>query len=111
MLDVVSLLGIERRVVEQDLDAVGASFFQSLYGPMVEQIAEAARTGLVVPSLFIGEQQAGTFRATPRSRQSPLGVEKNSAGMFGQNFRDADLNVSSSLSPACAPSAFCSEPR
>ena len=42
VLFVIDVLGIEGRVVEQNLDAVRPSFFQSTGGPMIEQVTEAA---------------------------------------------------------------------
>ena len=51
-------LRIERRVVQQDLDAVGAGFLQPADGPVVEQIRQPAGPGLVVAGLLVGQQQA-----------------------------------------------------
>ena len=84
----LTFFGIERRVVEQNLHAVGAGFFQAARGPVIEQVAEAARAGLVVAGLFIGEQQAGILGAALGGGQSPLGIEQDGAGMRGQDFGD-----------------------
>ena len=88
VLLVVDVLGIEGRVVEQNLDAVRAGFFQAARRPVVEQIAQAAGTGLVVSGLLIGEQQAGVLGAALGGGQSPLGIEQDGAGMRGENFGD-----------------------
>src|SRR5207302_5478476 len=63
MFFVVDVLGIERRVIKQDLDAVSAGFFQTPHGPMVEQIAKAAGPGFVISSLLVREQQASVLGA------------------------------------------------
>ncbi len=90
-LIVVDVLGIVGRVVEQNLDAVRARFFQAAGGPVIEQIGEAAGAGLVVSGLFIGEQQAGVLGAALGGGQSPLGVEQDGGGMRGENFGDQRL--------------------
>ena len=81
-------LGSNGRVVEQNLDAIGAGFFQAAGGPVVEQIGQAAGAGLVVAGLFIGEQQAGILGAALGGGQSPLGIEQDGAGVRGENFGD-----------------------
>ena len=86
--DSLTCLGSSGRVVEQDLHAVGAGFFQAARGPYVEQVGQAAGAGLVVSSLFIGEQQAGVLGAALGGGQSPLGVEQDGAGVRGENFGD-----------------------
>ena len=58
---------------------------------MIEQISQAARTGLVVAGFLIGEQQAGVLGAALRSGQPPFGVEQDGAGVRGQDFGDQRL--------------------
>ena len=87
MLEVIDVLGIERRVVEQDLDAVGAGFLQAADRPVIEQVGQAAGAGLVVAGLLIGEQQAGVLGAALGGGQSPLGVEQDGAGMRRETLR------------------------
>ena len=88
MLPVVDVLGVVGSVVKQNLDAIGASFFQAAGRPVIEQIGQAAGAGLVVSGLFVGEQQAGILGAPLRSGQSPLGVEQDGSGVRGENFAD-----------------------
>src|SRR5450755_1542707 len=88
MLLVVYILGIEWRVVKQNLDAIGAGVFEALRGPMVEQIAQTAGASLVVSRLLIGEQQAGILGAALGGGETPLGIEQNGGGVWGQNFAD-----------------------
>ncbi len=115
MLDIVDVLRIVRRVVEQDLHAIGARFFQAASGPYVEQIGQAAGTGLVVSGLFIGEQQAGVLGAALRGGQSPLGIEQNRVACGVRTSVTSDLNssiIASVISPPFSlASDFCSEPR
>ena len=82
----VDVLGIVGRVVEQNLDAIGARFFQAAGRPEVEQIGQAAGAGLVVSGLFVGEQQAGILGAALGGGQSPLGIEQDGGGVRGENF-------------------------
>ncbi len=84
-------LGSNGSVVEQNLEAVGAGFFQAADRPVVEQIAEAAGAGLVVSGLFIGQQQAGILGAALGGGQSPLGIEQDGAGVRGENLGDQRL--------------------
>ncbi len=84
MLLIVYVLGIERGVVEQNLDAVGARFFQASDGPVIQQVGQAAGSIGVISSFFVGEQQAGIFGAAFGGGQSPLRVEQDGAGMLGQ---------------------------
>ena len=58
LLVVVDFGFLVRRVVQEDLDAVGAGFLEAANAPQVEQIGEAAGKGGVVAGLFIGEEQA-----------------------------------------------------
>ena len=85
VLLVVDVFRIIRRVVEQNLDAVRARFFQAPRRPVIEQIAQAPGSGLVVAGLFVSQQQAGVLGAPLRSRQSPLGIEQDGAGMWRQH--------------------------
>ena len=88
VLDFVDVLGIVRGVVEKNLDAIGAGFFQTACGPDVEQVRQAAGTSLVVSSLFIGEQQAGVLGAALGGGESPFGVEQDGGGVRGENLAD-----------------------
>ena len=54
---IVDGLGIERRVIQQDLQAVSASLLQAADRPHIEQIRQAARRVRVVPRLLVGQQQ------------------------------------------------------
>src|SRR2546427_33579 len=63
VLLVVDFLAVEWSVVEQDLDAISASFLQTADRPVVEQIRQASRTSLVIPGFLIGEQQASVLGA------------------------------------------------
>ena len=60
---------------------------------MVEQIAQASWTGLVVSSFFISQQQAGVLGAAFGGGQSPLGIEQNGAGVRRQDFGDECLKL------------------
>ena len=53
MLLVIDVLGIVRRVIEQNFHAIRARLFQPPGRPKIEQIRQAAWTGLVVPGFFI----------------------------------------------------------
>ena len=88
MLLVVDILGIVGSVVEQNLYAVGAGFFQAASRPVVEQIAQAPGPGFIVARLFIGEQQAGIFRAALGGGKSPLGIEQDGGGVRGEHLAD-----------------------
>src|SRR5450631_3828584 len=88
MLLVVHFFGIERSVVKQNLDAIGASVFEAFRVPMVERIAETAGASLVVSGLLIGEQQDGILGAALGCGGTPLGIEQNGGGVRGQYFAD-----------------------
>src|SRR5207237_3952687 len=80
MLDVVYLVAFHGIVIKQNLDAIGARFFQAADRPVIEQIGEAAGSIGVVAGFFIREQQARGLAARASGRQSPLRVEQNGAG-------------------------------
>jgi hypothetical protein len=67
MLDVVDGRLIERRVVDEDLDRVGAPIDDTLDGDVREQVGETAGTGVVVAAELISEEEAGE-RARAASR-------------------------------------------
>src|SRR6185503_10373397 len=69
MLLVVDLLGIKGSVVEQNLYAIGACFFNALRRPVAEEIGQATRAGLVVSGFLVGKQQAGVLGAALGCRQ------------------------------------------
>jgi hypothetical protein len=75
------------RVVEEDLDAVGASFLEAADAPEVEEIGEAAGEGGVVAGLLIGEEQALAV-AVLRGGQAELGIEEDGRGVFGEDLGD-----------------------
>ena len=109
---------IERRVVEQNLDAVGARSDQTADGPDVEQIGQAAGASVVVAAVFIGEQQAGILRARLRGGKAVLGIEQNGAGVRSQDLRNGGLELLEHLRGDCFLSmpfslamALLSEPR
>ena len=58
MLEIVDRRFFKGCVVEQDLDAVGTSFFQALHTPVIEQVGQAAGDCGVVAGLFVCQQQA-----------------------------------------------------
>ena len=91
MLDVVDLVAIGGRVVKQDLEGVSAGLFQPLHRPVIQQIGQPAGFGLVIAGLFIGEQQARVFAAGLGSRQAPLGIEQDGAGVLREHLADNDL--------------------
>src|SRR6202034_2513085 len=64
------------RVVEEDLDAVGAGFLEAADAPEVKQIGEAAGEGGVVAGLLIGEQEAFAVAALG-SGEAELGIEQD----------------------------------
>ena len=86
MLLIVHFLGIERSVIKQNLHAVRARLFQPPRRPVIQQISQPPRPGLVVTRLFISQQQPRILRPPLRSRQSPLRVEQYRAGMRSQYF-------------------------
>src|SRR5581483_2654970 len=53
MLLLIHILRIEGRVVEENFDAISASFFQATGGPKIEQVGQTSRAGFVVSGLFI----------------------------------------------------------
>ena len=88
MLLVVDFLAVEWSVVEQDLDAISASFLQTADRPVVEQIRQASRAGLVIAGFLVGEQQASILGAPLGGGQAPFGVEQDGAGMGREDFGD-----------------------
>ena len=64
---------------------------------MRQQVRQAARLGVVVAALLVGQQQAGIRRARFRGGQAALGIEQNRAGVRRQNFRDRDLELAHHL--------------
>ena len=66
MFQVVDVGLLEGRVVEEDLNAVRAGFFQAVNRPVVQKVGQAARRGRVVACLLVGEQEAGTVAQLSR---------------------------------------------
>ena len=91
MLRVIDVLGIERRVIKQDLDAIRARFFQAASRPQIQQIAKAAGASLVISSLLVREQQSGILRAALGGGQSPFGIEQNCGRVWSEDFGDKSL--------------------
>jgi len=79
MFDVVDALRIVRRVVEQDLDAVGSRFFQPADRPLVEQVRKTSRPGLVVPRLLVRHQKPGVLRPALARGQAPFRIQQDRA--------------------------------
>ena len=91
VLDFVDLGRIERRVVEQNLDAIGSRADEAADGPDVEQIGQTAGARVVVAAVFVGEQQAGVLRASARGGQTVFGIEQDGAGVRREDARDGGL--------------------
>ena len=72
---------VEGRVVDQDLDRVGAPIHQALHGDVRQQVGEAARAGSVVAGEFVGEQQAGVGGARLAGFQAEIGIQQDGAGV------------------------------
>jgi hypothetical protein len=51
VLDVVDFVGIERRVIEKNLDAVRAGADEAANGPDVEKVGQASGTSVVVAAV------------------------------------------------------------
>ena len=56
MLFLVDFFFVQWRVIDEDLHAVGSSFFQPAHRPLIQQVGDAARPGIVVARLLIGQQ-------------------------------------------------------
>ena len=81
---------LERGVVEQDLDAVGAGFLEAADAPDVEQVGQAAGGVGVVAGLLIGEQKALAV-AVLGGGQAVLGVEQDGGGVLAEDVGDEGL--------------------
>ena len=68
VLDVVDAGVVERRVVDQDLNGVGAPIDNALYGNVRQQIRQAAGLRVVVADSLISQQQARIRRRAPWRR-------------------------------------------
>ena len=86
-------LAVERRVVEQDLEAVGARFLQPPDGPVVEQVPKPARRVRVVAGLLVREQEAGALRAALARGEAPFGIEQDGARVLGQHLGHERLEL------------------
>ena len=80
------------RVVEQDLDAVGAGFLQAADRPHIEQIGQPTGGCGIVAGLLVGQQQASVV-AVLRRFEPILGVEQDGRGMTRQHVRDQGLEI------------------
>ena len=74
------------RVVDQDLDGVGAPIHDALHGNVRQQVGQAAGLGVVVAAQLISQQQAGVGRARLGGIQTEFGIEQNGAGVRRQHF-------------------------
>ena len=88
MLLVIDVLGIEGRVVKQDLQAVRARFLQAAHRPQIQQVAQAPRAGLVISCLLVSQQQPRILGAPLGRRQPPLRIEQDGAGVRREHLRD-----------------------
>ncbi len=88
MLGFVDGRGIERRVVEQDFDAIGSGGDDAPDRIMIEQIGQTAGLRIVVAALFVSQQQAGILGADFSGGKAVLGIEQNGAGMRRQDACD-----------------------
>ena len=93
VLLIVDFFGIERRVVDEYLDAIRARFFQPTDRPVIEEVGNAPGPVVVVSRLFVRKQQARTFVAALRGRQSVLRIEQDSAGILCKHFSDDALEL------------------
>ena len=91
-LMVVDVRLLERGVVEQDLDAVGAGFLEAANAPDVEQVGQAAGGCGVVAGLLVGEQEALAV-AVLGGGEAVLGVEQDGGGVAGEDLGDEGLEV------------------
>ncbi len=114
VLEVVDGGVLEGRVVEQDLDAVGAGFLEAADAPDVEEVGQAAGGVGVVAGLLVGEQEALAV-AVLGGGEAVLGVEQDGGGVLGEDVGDEGLESSRSWPSATAPrslaSDFWSDPR
>src|ERR1700759_3348121 len=92
VLAVVDLGLLHRRVIEEDLDTVGAGFLEPTDRPVVEQIGEAPGGGGVVAGLLIGEQEALAV-AMFGGGKSELGIEEDGGGVLGEHRGDEGLEL------------------
>ncbi len=92
VLEVVDGGFFEGRVVEEDLDAVGAGFLEAADAPDVEEVGEAAGGGGVVAGLLVGEQEAGVV-AVLGGFEAVLGVEQDGGGVTGEDLGDEGLEL------------------
>src|ERR1039458_9962725 len=93
MLHVVDGGVVERRVVDQDLDGVGAPIHQPLHRNVRQQVGQAARLGGVVAGKLVGQQQTGIGGARASGFQTKIGVQQNGASMRRQNAADRRLEL------------------
>ena len=94
VFDVVHFRIVEGSVVDQNFDRVGAHILlETLHGNVRQQIRQAPRLRVVVPAVFVRQQQAGVLRACFRRRKPPFGIEQNRAGVRRQNPRDRGLEL------------------
>ena len=91
MLVLIDRGRVERRVVEQNLDAVRARGYEAADGPDIEKIGQAAGTRVVIAAVFVGEQQTGVLRARKRGGQAVFGIEEDGAGVRRENLHDGGL--------------------
>ncbi len=93
MFDVVDLRVVEGRVVNQNLDGVGAPIDNALHGNVRQEVGQAAGLRVVVTAGFISQQQPCVGASRFGGGQAPLGIEQDGAGVRSQNFRHGDLEL------------------
>src|SRR6185437_11990669 len=74
VLDIVHVLAIERRVINEDLDRVRTLVDNAFYRFTRKQVGEASGLGIVVAALFIGQQKAGIARAGLGGGEAEFGI-------------------------------------
>ncbi len=83
---------LERRVVQQDLDAVRARLLQPPHRPHVQQVGQPSRRRRVVARLLVGQQQPLAMPVLGR-RQPVLRVQQDGRRVLAQHIRHQRLEV------------------
>ncbi len=93
VLFLVALFRLERRVVDQHFDGVRACFLDAAHGHVGQQVRLPARAGVVVPALFVAEQQSGVLVARGGGGHAPLRVQQDGARVRRQDLRNRRLEL------------------
>ncbi len=88
MLDVVDGLGVKGRVIDQNLNGVGAPIGDALARNVRQQVGQTSGLGVVVAGFLVGEQQACVGRARLGGFQAEFGIEEDGGSVRRQNARD-----------------------